>query len=88
MIISCGGGVILREENIISLKQNGIVIYIDRDLDKLAVSDDRPLSKNRDALKALYEKRKDLYKKYADIRIENNGCVKEVIEKINELICN
>lgn len=88
LIISCGGGVILREENIISLKQNGIVIYIDRDLDKLAVSDDRPLSKNRDALKALYEKRKDLYKKYADIRIENNGSVKEAIERINELICN
>ena len=78
----------VREENIDYLKQNGLIIYIDRDLDKISLSDDRPLSSNSEALRALYDKRKDLYNKYYDIKIENNGSVKEAIDKINELICD
>ena len=88
LVISCGGGVVVREENIDYLKQNGLIIYIDRDLDKISLSDDRPLSSNSEALRALYDKRKDLYNKYYDIKIENNGSVKEAIDKINELICD
>ncbi|MFQ8769465.1 MAG: shikimate kinase [Thomasclavelia ramosa] len=34
-IISTGGGVVLRPENIKYLKQNGIIIYIDRPIDNI-----------------------------------------------------
>lgn len=88
LVIACGGGVILKEENMNHLKQNGLIVYIDRDLNKLAMGSNRPLSSNYASLKALYEKRKDLYTKYCDIRIENNNGIKEAIDKINEYICN
>ena len=47
LIISTGGGVIKREENIDYLKRNSIVIFIDRSLDLLQATSSRPLSNNK-----------------------------------------
>ena len=41
LIIATGGGAIKNEENIQNLKQNGVVMFIDRDLEHLLVTDDR-----------------------------------------------
>lgn len=71
-IIATGGGAIKNHENIQNLKQNGIVIFIDRDLDKLVSTQDRPLSSSKDAVAELYRQRYPLYLSYADLRIENN----------------
>ena len=81
-IISCGGGVILREQNIINLKRNGIVVYIKRDLSKL-VSDGRPLS-NSVGVEKLYERRRELYERYADIIVDNNTTIEDCVRKIEE----
>ncbi len=71
-VISCGGGVIKRPENIERLKQNGIVIFIDRDITLLKASDKRPLSTDLESLKKLYEERYPIYLESSDIIITNN----------------
>lgn len=84
LVISCGGGIIKREENMLNLAQNGLIIWIDRDLELLETSDSRPLSNAPWKLKELYEERKPLYEKYSDIRIANNGSLEETLEKLLE----
>ena len=84
-IISTGGGVIKREENIRALAANGILVWIDRDTDLLFGSKDRPLSRSKDDIDRLYEERKELYEKYSDVIIRNNGSLAEVIKEMEEL---
>ena len=83
-IISCGGGVIKTEATMQALSRNGIVVWIDRDLDKLYSTSDRPLASNNDQLKKLYEQRRPLYRMYSDIIVENNGTVEDCIRTIME----
>lgn len=79
-IIATGGGVVIRPENYNSLKQNGIIVFINRDADLLATKD-RPLSQKYGA-KELYEKRLPLYRQFADIEIDGNGAIEEVANRI------
>ena len=81
-IISCGGGIIKNEENMRYLNQNGVVVWLDRSVDKLHGTSSRPLSQDDDAIHKLYNERKHLYKKYADIRIENNGTIEDTVNTI------
>ena len=85
-IISCGGGAILDEDNMRRLKGNGLIVYLRRDLDKLESSTERPLSSNRKDLESLFESRKGLYEKYADVCIDNNDDIDDVVDKIGGLI--
>jgi shikimate kinase len=75
------------------LKENGLVIFLDRPLEKLITTDDRPLSSNRELLTKRYNERYDIYCSLADIIVnsdcdleENIGRVKEVF--LNENSCN
>lgn len=85
-VISCGGGVIKNSENMKFLRKNGLIIMIDRDIDKMVISNERPLSKNINDLKKLYIERYDLYKKYSDITFENNDSIENLLEKIKREI--
>ncbi len=84
-IISTGGGVVLKEENVESLKHNSIIIYIKRDVNLLK-TDGRPLSKNLDNLISMQKIREPLYNKCADIIVENNNEINVVLDKIVEEI--
>ena len=64
------------------LKENGIIIYLKRSLNKLDISSSRPLSNNSKKLKELYQNRKNLYIQYSDIIINNNNTMKEVCDLI------
>ena len=86
LIISTGGGVIKKKENIDALRKNSIIIFIDRPLNLLQATNDRPLSNNKLDLQKLYLERYELYEKYSDIKVENDKCLTCVIEKIKELI--
>ncbi len=66
-IISTGGGVILREENVNALKRNGKLFFINADFERLCPTDNRPLSDTADKLKKLYDERIDIYKSTADV---------------------
>ena len=84
-IISTGGGIIKRKENIISLKANGIILFIDRNIEKLSMDDSRPLSSTYDKLKLLYEQRYPLYKSSCDFVISNDKDIDSVIDDILKL---
>ncbi len=83
-IIATGGGAVLREQNIILLKGNGTIYFIDRPLEKLVSTDDRPLSSNRDDLVKRYHERYDIYCNTADKRLVNDGEIETLINAIKE----
>ncbi len=80
VIIATGGGAVTRKENYPSLHQNGIIVYIKRDIDKLS-TEGRPLSQ-RSSLNELFNRRKALYEEFADMTVENNGSAEETANNI------
>ena len=80
-VIATGGGAVKRQENEYAIKCNSVVVYIDRDID-LLISDGRPLSKDKDTIKRLYNERKDLYNKIADEKVENNGDIDSAVNGV------
>lgn len=84
IIISCGGGVVTREENYFPLKQNGIIICLKRDISKLPL-DGRPISQNND-LEELYQKRKPLYERFSDCMVDVDDESKVSLERVLQLL--
>ena len=92
IVLSCGGGVIKKAENVALLKHGGFLIFLDRSLEAIASSVDqmgRPLlsaSKNRlkakNRLKELYDERYALYLAAADLHISVRGGIKETVEAV------
>jgi len=80
-IIATGGGAVKDKENYFPLKQNAKIFYIERAVDKL-VCDGRPLSKDMDTVKKLYEERKDLYEFFADVKVDNNSDAEKAVEGV------
>ena len=68
-IISTGGGAILREENVRSLKRNGKIFFINANLSRLRATDDRPLSNTEDKLIRLYHERIGIYQSTSDVTV-------------------
>jgi shikimate dehydrogenase len=81
-VIATGGGVVLDESNIDILKENGRVYFIDRPLELLVSTVDRPLSSNREDLEKRYNERYSLYTACADVVIDGSGTVDEVVKRI------
>jgi shikimate dehydrogenase len=86
LVISTGGGAILREENISALRLNGVIVFIDRPLDQLKATDSRPLSDDREKLERLYEERYEIYKNTADIVVKTGGAKKDSAKKLWEAL--
>lgn len=84
-IIATGGGAVLDEENRRNLKANGIVVYIQRDLDKLSTLG-RPISAGIGALSRLFNERDPLYSDFCDIYADNNAeqgrAAKQIMEAL------
>ena len=81
-MISTGGGAVLRNENVELLRANGTLVFLDRDLDKLVATSDRPLTSSIEALKQKYTVRYPIYEKACDKKICGNGTVDEVADAI------
>ena len=93
IVIDCGGGVILRKENLSNLKANGIVFYLQATPEviyqRIKHETHRPLLQTSDPLgciKELYQQRLPLYSQ-ADFTIDANdasieGPVVEILSKI------
>lgn len=69
LVIATGGGSILREENRDAMMQNSLIVFLDRELCKLA-TDGRPLSGNMDKMQKLYETRYPIYVNLADVHLK------------------
>ena len=89
-IISTGGGVIQRYENIEALKQSGYIIYIDRPIPLILEDVDtssRPLLKEGvQKLYDLYQVRHPLYLQACDYHVDNDGTLEDVCYKIIDLL--
>ena len=83
-VVSTGGGAILNSENIENLKANSRIYFLDRPLDMLITTSDRPLSSNRADLEKRYKERYELYKSAADVIIDGGKTVEEVAKIIEE----
>ncbi|MBE5816810.1 MAG: shikimate dehydrogenase [Clostridiales bacterium] len=81
-VIATGGGAVLREENINLLKENGRVYFIDRPLEKLIATGDRPLSSNKSDMEKRYSERYSLYTGRCDVRINADEDACDVADKI------
>lgn len=79
-IISTGGGVVVTPENLNALRQNGIIVFLNRDTSVLP-RNGRPLSQNTNLAKML-EIRLPLYREFCDIEVDGNGTVDEVTDSI------
>ena len=84
IIISTGGGAVKKKKNIDILKQNGIIIFLDRTIEDISREnhENRPLLQNIENLWKLYDERINLYRKYADIIIKNDDDMDVVTERI------
>lgn len=88
-IISTGGGVIKRPENMTILKENGIVLFLDRPIHQIMNDIDtskRPLLKDGpDKLLAIYHERYPLYRAACDYRIDASGGLQYTIAQIRAI---
>lgn len=87
LVIATGGGCVTRSRNYPLLHQNGMIVWLQRDLSQLP-TDGRPLSQaNR--LEEMYALRRPMYEDFADIRVSNAGCpedtVNEILSRLEEL---
>lgn len=79
-ILLTGGGVVKDEANYASLRQNGRIYHLVRDLPHLA-TEGRPLSQSAGPA-ALWAEREPLYARFRDIIIENSGSIRDTAAAI------
>lgn len=86
VVISCGGGTPLREENVVEMKKNGKVVLLtakpETIFERVKNNHDRPLLENNKSVEFIEElmlKRKDKYIAAADVVIETDNKEKQQI---------
>ena len=84
LVIATGGGAILREENVSALKYNGKLYFIDRPIERLMPTEDRPLSSDRVSIEARYKERYPIYCGCCDKQIDADCDAEGVAERILE----
>ena len=96
-VVSCGGGVVLRENNVIEMKKSGHIVLLtakpENVLKRVQKDDNRPILKGRktvEDIRTLMEVRREKYEGAADIIIETDDkpiaeICDEIIQKIEEI---
>lgn len=89
VVVSSGGGIVTRKENIDYFK-DFLIIFIDRPLELILGNinvENRPLLRDRkDRLYDLYNERIDLYKSFGEKHILNDSTIDKAIERLRETI--
>ena len=93
-VVSCGGGVVLREGNVTEMKKNGRIVLLtakpENVLKRVRGNDDRPILKGRKTVKdiaELMEARRAKYEAAADVIIATDDkSIKEICKEILETI--
>lgn len=81
LVISTGGGTVLRKENRDIINANSGVIFLERPLNELEKKG-RPLSVDNKTLEKMYDERKSLYEATKDISVTNNDNYEVIVNKI------
>ena len=91
VVISCGGGVPLREQNVVEMKKNGRVVLLTASpetiFERVKDSNDRPIldgNKNVEFIAGLMEQRREKYEAAADVVVQTDN--KTILQICEELI--
>lgn len=93
-VVSCGGGVVLREQNVAEMKKNGRIVLLtakpENVLKRVKGNDDRPIlkgKKNVQDIAELMEKRREKYEAAADFVVATDDKqVRAICEEIMQKI--
>ena len=85
VVIATGGGAVLREENVRALKQNGRLYFLNRPLEQLIPTADRPTASSREAIANRYAERLPIYKSVADAELLTDGIPQHAVEDVIKL---
>ena len=83
-IIATGGGAILRDENLRALRRTGRIYFLDRALEALLPTDDRPLASTAEAIRKRYSERYERYCSTCDCRVAVDESVEHTVEFIRK----
>ncbi len=91
MLVSCGGGIVLREENRKILKENGFVVYLqvtaEQAVERVGDVSTRPLFKNLETARKTIEGRLPMYEDAASVAIDTNGkSINMVAQEIQDIL--
>lgn len=88
LVISTGGGVVTQSINVLLLKRNGKIFFIDKELKFLQTGNGRPLTPDFAALQKKYSERLPLYLKSADKHLKLSddleGNIKILFDSVKE----
>ena len=82
-VIATGGGAILRRENTDLLRENGRIYFLDRPLENIRPTSDRPTAFDREALKKRFSERYNIYLSSCDVHIKAS---EDALENTNQII--
>lgn len=87
-IVSCGGGVPMREKNVLEMKKSGKVVLLtalpETILERVRDNEDRPLLQNRksvEGIRELMEQRREKYEAAADVMVATDVKSAETIAR-------
>ena len=83
-VIATGGGAILRDDNVRALKRNGKIYFLNRPIENIVPTADRPLALDRAALEARFRERYARYLSTCDREIKTVESVSETAKMISE----
>ena len=89
-VVSCGGGVVLREQNVEEMKKRGVIVLLTASpetiLERVKDDDNRPLlrgNKNVPFIRDMMEKRRAKYESAADVVIHTDDkSMKQICDEI------
>lgn len=94
IVVSTGGGVVINDTTMENLKKNGLIVFLDANLDtikkRLTKVNDRPLLVDNEKTEELFKSRLSLYHKFADIIIKTDGkslsqVTEEIVDKFEKI---
>ena len=80
LVIATGGGAVIKERNRLNLRQNGVVVYLRRELSALTDTG-RPLSQGG-RIKELFREREPIYNALAEIIVDNDKGIEDAVQTI------
>lgn len=87
-VVACGGGVVLEPANRITLRNTGLVVYLDVPLahlrERVRPAAERPLIREEGDLERLLAEREPLYREFAAHVVDGRGTPGEVADAIVE----
>lgn len=85
LVIATGGGAILRKENRDAMRENSIVVFLERDILSLA-TEGRPLSSSEEKLRKMQEIRTPIYKEVSDFTVKTNDNADITLSEVEKCV--